>query len=125
MTFSRAICAAADGVISFSFRANIPLYKYTTGPPFAPTVSPDQQKGLWDQSSNPVFIHSSVDGRLGHFHVLAIVNTMPLNTLATTNTAAAAAAAKSFQSCPTLCNSTDGSPPGSAIPGTLQARALE
>ena len=37
---------------------------------------------------------------------------------------AAAAAAKSFQSCPTLCNSTDGSPPGSAIPGTLQARAL-
>ena len=29
------------------------------------------------------------------------------------------AAAKSLQSCPTLCNSVDGSPPGSAIPGTL------
>ena len=32
---------------------------------------------------------------------------------------------KSLQSCPTLCNSTDGSPPGSAIPGILQARTLE
>ena len=39
--------------------------------------------------------------------------------------AAAAAAAKSLQSCPTLCDPTDGSPPGSAIPGILQARALE
>ena len=39
--------------------------------------------------------------------------------------AAAAAAAKSLQSCPTLCNPTDGSPPGSPIPGILQARTLE
>ena len=39
--------------------------------------------------------------------------------------AAAAAAAKSLQSCPTLCNPIDGSPPGSAIPGILQARTLE
>ena len=37
----------------------------------------------------------------------------------------AAAAAKSLQSCPTLCNPIDGSPPGSAIPGILQARTLE
>ena len=37
----------------------------------------------------------------------------------------AAAAAKSLQSCPTLCDSIDGSPPGSPIPGILQARALE
>ena len=36
-----------------------------------------------------------------------------------------AAAAKSLQSCPTLCDSRDGSPPGSAIPGILQARTLE
>ena len=35
------------------------------------------------------------------------------------------AAAKSLQSCPTLCDPTDGSPPGSAIPGILQARTLE
>ena len=39
--------------------------------------------------------------------------------------AAAAAAAKSLQSCPTLCDSIDGSPPGSPVPGILQARTLE
>ena len=39
--------------------------------------------------------------------------------------AAAAAAAKSLQSCPTLCDPIDGSPPGSPIPGILQARKLE
>jgi len=39
--------------------------------------------------------------------------------------AAAAAAAKSLQSCPTLCNPMDGSPPGSPVPGILQARTLE
>ena len=38
---------------------------------------------------------------------------------------AAAAAAKSFQLCPTLCNPIDGSPPGSSIPGILQAGTLE
>ena len=38
---------------------------------------------------------------------------------------AAAAAAKSLQSYPTLCDTIDGSPPGSAIPGILQARTLE
>ena len=37
----------------------------------------------------------------------------------------AAAAAKSLQSCPTLCNPIDGSPPGSTVPGILQARTLE
>ena len=39
--------------------------------------------------------------------------------------AAAAAAAKLLQSCPTLCDPTDGSPPGSPVPGILQARILE
>ena len=39
--------------------------------------------------------------------------------------AAAAAAAKSLQSCPTLSDPIDGSPPGSPIPGILQARTLE
>ena len=37
----------------------------------------------------------------------------------------AAAAAKSLQSCPTLCDPIDGSPPGTPIPGILQARTLE
>ena len=39
--------------------------------------------------------------------------------------AKAAAAAKSLQSCPTPCNPIDGSPPGSPVSGTLQARTLE
>ena len=41
------------------------------------------------------------------------------------NAAAAATAAKSLQSCPTLSDPIDGSPPGSPVPGILQARTLE
>jgi len=42
-----------------------------------------------------------------------------------TGTAATAAAAKSLQLCPTLCDPIDGSPPGSPDSGILQARTLE
>ena len=38
---------------------------------------------------------------------------------------AATAAAKSLQSCPTLCDPIDSSPPGSSVPGILHARTLE
>ena len=38
---------------------------------------------------------------------------------------ATATAAKTLQSCPTLCDPIDGSPPGSLVPGILQARTLE
>ena len=44
---------------------------------------------------------------------------------AKSHAAAAAAAAKSLQSCPTLCDPMDGSPLGSSVPGILQARILE
>ena len=51
---------------------------------------------------------------------------MPGHTLPSCIAAAAAtAAAKSLQSCLTLCDPIDGSPTGSAIPGILQARTLE
>ena len=50
------------------------------------------------------------------FHVVLLQYFCPL---------AAAAAAKSLQSCPTLCDPADGSPPGSPVPGILQARTLE
>ena len=43
----------------------------------------------------------------------------------TLRTVHCSAAAKSLQSCPTLCDPIDGSPPGSAVPGILQARTLE
>ena len=45
--------------------------------------------------------------------------------VSTNTAAAAAAAAKSLQSCPTLCDPTDRSPPGSPVPGILLARTLE
>ena len=48
------------------------------------------------------------------------VTSLPLGKIA-----AAAAAAKSRQSCPTLCDPIDGSPLGSPVPGILQARTLE
>ena len=53
---------------------------------------------------------------------MAIVKKNIDNTAAT---AATVAAAKSLQSCPTLCDPRDGSPPGSPVPGILQARTLE
>ena len=46
-------------------------------------------------------------------------------TICNTHTHTRAAAAKALQSCPTLCDSIDGSPPGSPVPGILQARTLE
>ena len=46
-------------------------------------------------------------------------------TVRTGHAAAAAAAAKLLQSCPTLCDPIDSSPPGSPVPGILQARTLE
>ena len=45
--------------------------------------------------------------------------------LALSENMVAAAAAASLQSCPTLCDPIDGSPPGSPVPGILQARTLE
>ena len=50
---------------------------------------------------------------------------IPMDRGAWQATVHAAAAAKSLQSCPTLCDPIDGSPPGSPIPGILQARTLE
>ena len=51
---------------------------------------------------------------------------LPVGTdLARKHFTVAAVAAKSLQSCPTLCDPIDGSPPGSPVPGILQARTLE
>ena len=58
---------------------------------------------------------------LGHFISWLSLCRMILSWL---GTSAAAAAAKSLQSCPTLCDPIDSSPPGCPIPGILQARTL-
>ena len=50
---------------------------------------------------------------------------LTLNSVNEDTAAAAAPAAKSLQSCPTLCDPINGSPPGSPVPGILQARTLE
>ena len=54
-------------------------------------------------------------------HIIKVAS----QTTAAAAAAAAAAAIKLLQSCPTLCNPIDGSPPGSPVPGILQARTLE
>ena len=71
-------------------------------------------------------------GRLVHLNTSVNNCSMSLNTVKDSwtvyvcvNKKAAAAAAKSLQSCPTLCDPIDGSPPGSPVPGILQARTLE
>ena len=50
---------------------------------------------------------------------------MSIYSLHSSYSSAAIAAAKSLQLCPTLCDPIDGSPPGSPVPGILQARTLE
>ena len=57
---------------------------------------------------------------MSHIPAHSLLYIISLNSHATS-----AAAAKSFQLCPTLCNPIDGSPPGSLVPGILQARTLE
>ena len=59
------------------------------------------------------------------FWILPVGSWLFLHFYAAATAAAAAAAANSLQSCPTLCDPIDGSPPGSPIPGILQARTLE
>ena len=50
---------------------------------------------------------------------------MPISRYSIFQSPTAAAAAKSLQLCPPLCNPIDSSPPGSTVPGILQARTLE
>ena len=73
------------------------------------------------QKSVPVGMKVSSLGRLPLWFGISLLNSVPRNKVA----AAAATAAKSLQSCPTLCDPIDGSPPGSPVPGILQARTLE
>ena len=62
-------------------------------------------------------IHGILQARVPELGSLPLLQMMGMLLLPT--------AAKSFQSCPTLCDPIDGSPPGSPIPGILQARTLE
>ena len=63
--------------------------------------------------------------RAAHFLKSKAKNPMNWEEMTLWEVDAAAAAAKSLQSCPTLCDPKDGSPPGSPVPGILQARILK
>ena len=69
------------------------------------------------------FCHTST--RISHRYTYVPSLWTSLPSLIPPHTSAAAAAAKLLQSCPTLCDPIEGSPPGSSIPGILQARTLE
>ena len=69
---------------------------------------PKEEKGVWASQSGDGVWNSQGGGK----------DKLLLSTFL-------AAAAKSLQSCPTLCDIIDRSPPGSAVPGLLQARTLE
>ena len=58
-------------------------------------------------------------------HLTILSSVVPFYSSFQSFSASAAAAAKSLQSCPTLCDPIDSSPPGSTVPGILQARTLE
>ena len=58
-------------------------------------------------------------------HLIQSTDILTCFILVSHSSTVAAAAAKSLQSCPTLCDPRDGSPPGSCIHGTFQARVLE
>ena len=98
---------------SFSFPPGFPLR-----PPFTP-------------GSSPVFLGhgviTSTESSLGCQFLKLSLFSQDFDTFVLIKyfAAAAAAAAKSPQSCPTLCDPIDGSPPGSPVPGILQARTLE
>ena len=70
--------------------------------------------------------HSGMNSRVELNRAMCIVTVVIiLNAHLNLSDTAAAAAAKSIQSCSTLCDPRDGSPPGSNVPGILQARTLE
>ena len=73
-----------------------------------------------------LFVVVVVVESLSHIQLFATPWTAALYSLHQLSlSATAAAAAKSLQSCPNLCDPIDGSPPGSHVPGILQAKTLE
>ena len=73
------------------------------------------QELVLNREAWPATIHGVAESRtrLSHWTELML------------SSVSSAAAAKSLQSCPTLCDPIDGSPPGSPVPGILQARTLQ
>ena len=88
---------------------------------FLPVVEIMDANNTWLLSFHVHYTQSPKQGHISWSSRELLVRSLTLGSML----AAAAAAAKSLQSCLTLCNPTDGSPPDSAVPGILQARTLE
>ena len=89
---------------------------------FCPWNSPDKNTGVGSHSLlQGIFLTQGSDPGLPRCRQILYC----LSHQGSPAAAAAAAAAKSLQSCPTLYDPIDGSPPGSPVPGSLQARTLE
>ena len=87
-------------------------------------------EGAWEESSKGTEVSSHTRGpelawlALAGSYISTLFQKVSWE-LSTPRALAAAAAVKSLQSCPTLCDPRDGRPPGSPVPGILQARVLE
>ena len=75
--------------------------------------------------SNWVVGKSSHEGEIGTAYTVSYVSALGWRLGSLHLEDGTAAAAKLLQSCPTLCDPIDGGPPGSPVPGILQARTLE
>ena len=82
-------------------------------------LTPEGEEGVVEEDAEtwPLLSHSALQFHSSPFSEPPI--------LPSHSVAAAATVSKSLQSCPTLCDPIDGSPPGSPVPGILQARTLE
>ena len=76
-------------------------------------------------AQHPVFAPSFSEATVGSLCILFFIICPSCACIVPQAVAAAAAAAKSLQSCPALCDPIDGGPPGYPVPGILQARTLE
>ena len=131
-TYLRKLLRGCDEIMYADGRGRRQHGKLGGPPPEGSTPKPSAA----DANSKPFSSNSRVSSAMQSYGILGVFTTLCVNfspvkwgwqsylpyRLAA---AAAAAATKSLQSCPTLCDPRDGSPPGSPIPGILQARTLE
>ena len=111
--------------LSFLFWSTVQIHpavshccSFLLAPTLCPAIQPNIfRKGLFSKADTAGCLQNDLfSASLSKLKIVCYIAVSPVSV---------AAAAKSLQSCLTLCNSIEGSPPGSPIPGILQARTLE
>ena len=120
-----------------------PLFRSYPSFHLSPSLHSVQSPWLWPTSilffseyseslqfslNESINLHCLIDCHVGNFYdylTFCVFSCFLILDISPSRLAHTAAAAKSLQSCPTLCDPIDGSPPGSPVPGILQARTLE